>query len=143
MRRSIAAVSCVVIALAVVASVSYRVGRADSAGDAPAAKAGEPVAMPAFSRVVFLSHVNDPAPTPLFSRRSSVPRSARRPPSRPTGSTCRTSRKASTPARITARRATSTRRAVRDRPGAGGPHPPRGRRRRQRQVQRDPDYTSP
>jgi kynurenine formamidase len=67
MRRIIAAGSCVVIALAVVAAVSYRAGRADAAGGDPDPQAaGQPTAMPGFTRVLFLSHVNSPVRIPGF-----------------------------------------------------------------------------
>jgi len=66
MRRAIAIVSCVVVVIGVIAAVSYRAGRAAGAAGVTAMRGGQPVAMPAFSRVVFLSRVNNPKSTPGF-----------------------------------------------------------------------------
>ena len=69
MRRAIAIVSCVVVVIGVIAAVSYRAGRAAGAAGVTAMRGGQPVAMPAFSRVVFLSRVNNPTATPGFPGR--------------------------------------------------------------------------
>ena len=68
MRRAIAIVSCVVVVVGLIAAVSYRAGRAAGAAGVTAMRGGQPVAMPGFSRVVFLSQVNTP------TRDAGVPR---------------------------------------------------------------------
>lgn len=66
MRRMIVVLASLVLVCGLVGAVSYRAGRAAAGSETEAFRGGQPVAMPGFSRVVFLSHVNDPARTPLF-----------------------------------------------------------------------------
>ena len=56
----------VAVALALTASTAYLAGSAAGSGAGGATTAGERTAIPGFSRVVFLSHANNPVRTPVF-----------------------------------------------------------------------------
>src|SRR4051794_12260745 len=54
------------VALALTASTAYLAGSAAGSGAGGATTAGERTAIPGFSRVVFLSHANNPLKVPVF-----------------------------------------------------------------------------
>src|SRR4051794_16463213 len=58
--------SVLAVALALTASVAYLAGSAAGSGAGGTTTSGERTAIPGFSRVVFLSHANDPVRTPVF-----------------------------------------------------------------------------